>query len=100
MPHLEPLKAIHNFSIESQLLYHAPLSFEPTYGQVPHDQMKGSLALAIEAAKAGDEDAEDIAAAVMDEEKEEAWLIDEEEMKVFVNSERWSLGTSTSTLMH
>jgi hypothetical protein len=29
----------------------------------------------------------------MDERKgDEAWLIDEEMMKVFVNSERWSLG--------
>ena len=36
-----------------------------------------------------------IAAAMLDEENiEEAWLIEEEAMKVFVNSERWSLGPS------
>ena len=33
-----------------------------------------------------------MAAAIIDTQTEEAWLIDEEEMKVFVNSERWSLG--------
>lgn len=53
-----------------------------------------SVAGAIEAAKEGDEVAEEIAAAVLDERKDEAWLINEEQMKVFVNSERWSLGTS------
>ncbi len=49
---------------------------------------------AIEAAKEGDEDAEQVAAAVLEEKVDEAWLIDEEEMKVFVNSERWSLGSN------
>lgn len=29
MPHLEPLAPVFNFSIESQVLYHAPLTFEP-----------------------------------------------------------------------
>lgn len=29
-PHLEPLAPVFNFSIESQVLYHAPLTFEPT----------------------------------------------------------------------
>lgn len=47
---------------------------------------------AIEAAKTGDMEAEEVAAAVLDEQTEEAWLINEDEMKVFVNSERWSLG--------
>ncbi|CAK9779956.1 hypothetical protein CC85DRAFT_158535 [Cutaneotrichosporon oleaginosum] len=28
-PHLEPLSPVFNFSIESQVLYHAPLAFEP-----------------------------------------------------------------------
>ena len=32
MPHLEPLKDVFNFTIESQVLYHAPLSFEPNMG--------------------------------------------------------------------
>lgn len=80
-----------NFSIESQILYHAPLSFEPTYGPAL-DTDDGQVARAIDAAQ-GDQRAEEIAAALIDDRKrDEAWLIDEEMMKVFVNSERWSLG--------
>ncbi|GMK57143.1 hypothetical protein CspeluHIS016_0309830 [Cutaneotrichosporon spelunceum] len=30
LPHLEPLAPVFNFSVESQVLYHAPLAFEPT----------------------------------------------------------------------
>lgn len=29
LPHLEPLAPVFNFSVESQVLYHAPLAFEP-----------------------------------------------------------------------
>jgi phosphatidylinositol glycan class S len=83
---------VFNFSIESQILYHAPLSFEPTYGPA-FDTDDGQVARAIEAAQGGDQRAEEVAAALLDDRKgDEAWLIDEEMMKVFVNSERWSLG--------
>jgi phosphatidylinositol glycan class S len=83
---------VFNFSIESQILYHAPLSFEPTYGPTLYTD-DGQVARAIEAAQGGDQRAEEVAAALIDDRKgDEAWLIDEEMMKVFVNSERWSLG--------
>lgn len=97
LPHIEPLKAVFNFSIESQLLYHAPLSFEPTYGIVPGDSTDERLLSALNEAKDGDEAAEEVAAALMGEEKKEAWMIDKEEIKVLVNSERWSLGLFFST---
>jgi hypothetical protein len=47
---------------------------------------------AIAAAEQGEPGAEEVAAALLESTTEKAWLIDEEMMKVFVNSERWSLG--------
>lgn len=93
-PHLEPLKQVFNFTIESQVVYHAPLSFEPTYGNLPSDQVDPAQP-AIEAAKGGDEQVAEIASQIMDQQREEAWLVSEDEMTVFVNSERWSLGESS-----
>ncbi|BEI84378.1 hypothetical protein CcaverHIS002_0409820 [Cutaneotrichosporon cavernicola] len=44
LPHLEPLAPVFNFSVESQVLYHAPLAFEPTHDEegwvVDEDGMK------------------------------------------------------------
>ena len=88
------MRQIFNFTIESQLLYHAPLSFEPTFGPVPVDRFD-NITPSIEAAAQGDEDAEDIAKELIDRQREQAWLVGEEETKIFVNSERWSLGLLT-----
>jgi len=87
---METLKDVFDFTIESQLLYHAPLSFEPTYGKPEHEGEE-VLSPLLDAAGTGDMEAEEAAKSVLEEEKE-AWLVGEEEMKVFVNSEKWSLG--------
>lgn len=91
LPHLGPLKQVFNFSIESQVLLHAPLSFEPTYGPLDTQSPPG-IDEALLKASEGDEGAEEQAKAVLDEQADHAYLIGEEEMKIFVNSERWSLG--------
>ena len=78
-----------NVSIESQILYHAPLSFKPTWGSAPASST-AEIETLLEAARTN-ENAEAVAKEMMDD-RDEAWLIDEDEMKVFVNSERWSLG--------
>lgn len=67
LPHLEPLAPVFNFSVESQVLYHAPLAFEPLH-----------------AMNAVSEDGSDAPA-------KEEWIVDEDGMKMFV-SERWTLG--------
>lgn len=97
-PHLDPLKDIFNFTIESQVLYHAPLSFEPHFGDIPSASKESAdqkrLDSALEHASDGDRDAEEVAKALIEEvKKEQGWQVDEEMMKVFVNTERWSLGT-------
>jgi phosphatidylinositol glycan class S len=91
------LKDIFNFTIESQVLYHAPLAFEPTRGhssgfvQGSEDQKR--LDEALDDASKGQIEAEEVAKALIEEEKgEEGWQVDEEMMKVFVNTESWSLG--------
>ncbi|OCF56400.1 hypothetical protein L486_06344 [Kwoniella mangroviensis CBS 10435] len=73
IPHLEPLKDIFNFTIESQILYHAPLTFDPTLSDAPAIG-DPQIEAALEAAREGDEDAEE----------------------VFVNSERWSLDSGST----
>lgn len=87
MPHLEPLKDVFNFTIESQILYHAPLSFTPSFGQ------QNIIKRDVETLSDGQTDG-DTAEIVKDKvgEEEEAWQVTEEDMKIFVNSERWSLG--------
>jgi phosphatidylinositol glycan class S len=99
-PHLDPLRDIFNFTIESQVLYHAPLSFDPAHGQLSGfasssaDQKR--LDQALEEAGHGDHDAEGVAKVMIEEGKQQqGWMIDEEMMKVFVNTERWSLGWSS-----
>jgi phosphatidylinositol glycan class S len=94
-PHLDALRPVFNFTIESQVLYHAPLSFEPTWGDLPvqTDEAQRRISAAVDRATKGDEGAEDVAKALLAEEaREKAWFIDEEMMKVFVNSEHWTLG--------
>jgi phosphatidylinositol glycan class S len=98
-PHLDPLKDIFNFTIESQVLYHAPLSFEPSRGH-SSGFAKGSedqkrLDQARDEASQGLDEAEEVAKALIEEEKGlEGWQVDEEMMKLFVNTESWSLGRS------
>ncbi|WVF65478.1 hypothetical protein IAT40_000206 [Kwoniella sp. CBS 6097] len=103
LPHLEPLKNVFNFTIESQILYHAPLTFEPTYQSVPSAQNQNQnqnqddqVAKAIEAASQGDSDAELVARELIDGRVEKAYIIDEEMMKIFVNSEKWSLDSGST----
>jgi len=78
-------------------LYHAPLAFEPTQGH-SSGFAKGSedqrrLDEALDEASQGQVEAEEVAKALIEEEKgEEGWQVDEEMMKVFVNTESWSLG--------
>ena len=86
-PHLEPLRDVFNFTIESQILYHAPLSFEPAYGPVPPQHI--ALPSGVESP-----DAVEIVKDELSGNVDEAWQVGEEEMKVFVNSEKWSLGES------
>lgn len=93
VPHLQALSYVHNFTIESQILYHAPLSFQPSYESVPLDLDNPDLAEAFTLASKGSQEAEEIAEELLAVEKEQAWLISKDQMKEFVNSERWSLGT-------
>jgi phosphatidylinositol glycan class S len=81
---------VYNFTVESQILYHAPLSFEPSYGAigVSHADPVATLG---DRADDGD-DAVEIVKDALGEQTGEAWRIGEEEIKIFVNSERWSLG--------
>ena len=65
-----PLREVFNFDVESQILYHAPLSFLPSPASKIHLETGGSSI------------GSDI----------RGTLISEEEMKIFVNSESWSLG--------
>jgi phosphatidylinositol glycan class S len=85
-------------SIESQVLYHAPLSFKPRLQPVQRRAEQVVLDEAIgQAGETSDEagDAEQVAKALIEEEGvREAYVVDEEDMKVFVNSERWTLGES------
>lgn len=83
------------------MLYHAPLSFEPSYTSLPkssHTQA-GAIEEAVKAASHGDAEAEQVAELLVQEDNQDrAYVIGEEEMKVFVNSERWSLGELTRAL--
>ncbi|KAK8844094.1 hypothetical protein IAR55_006888 [Kwoniella newhampshirensis] len=96
LPHLELLSPIFNFTIESQLLYHAPLTFEPTYNATDAAGNQRAIDAAIETGKGDEENAKAVAKELADEQTEKAWIIDEEQMKVFVNSERWSLDSGST----
>ena len=82
---------VFNFTIESQILYHAPLAFAPTLGSPPRDS-SDLEAKAIAAAEAGGSEAIAVAEQVVAQGTDQAWLISEDDVKVFVNSEQWSLG--------
>ncbi len=88
-------------SIESQVLYHAPLSFKPRLRPIGRQAEGGALDEALASAEAGGDaqaaqdakEAEEVAMALIEDEGvREAYVVDEEDMKVFVNSERWTLG--------
>ncbi|WWD21249.1 hypothetical protein CI109_105733 [Kwoniella shandongensis] len=96
LPHIEPLAPIFNFTIESQLLYQAPLTFEPTYQSTDRADNERTIEATVEMAKNSEEDVQAIAKEIADEQVQKAWLIDEEQMKVFVNSERWSLDSGST----
>ncbi|WVQ63839.1 uncharacterized protein L199_001995 [Kwoniella botswanensis] len=95
IPHLEPLKDIFNFTIESQILHHAPLTFDPTLSDAPAIG-DPQLEAALEAAREGDEEAEEVAKELIQEDNTQTWLVGDEDMKVFVNSERWSLDSGST----
>lgn len=91
------MRDIFNFTIESQVLYLAPLSFEPSFGELPGASDESSdqkrLDSALDEAKHGEQDAEDVAKELLEQVKrEQGWQVNEEMMKVFVNTESWSLG--------
>ncbi|WRT69116.1 uncharacterized protein IL334_006100 [Kwoniella shivajii] len=97
IPQLEPLKDIFNFTIESQILYHAPLTFSPTLGEPSSEKCDSArIDAALEGAKRGDEMDEAIAIDLIQESRQQAWWVGEEDMKVFVNSERWSLDSGST----
>ncbi|WVW79431.1 hypothetical protein I302_101400 [Kwoniella bestiolae CBS 10118] len=97
IPHLEPLKDIFNFTIESQILYHAPLTFEPPLDYSPSSSPENpQIDAAIRAAEHGDEGAEQVARDLIQEDRSQSWYVGEEDMKAFVNSERWSLDSGST----
>jgi phosphatidylinositol glycan class S len=76
------------------------LAFEPSRGHstgfVKGSEDQKRLDQALDEASHGERDAEEVAKALIEEEKgQEGWQVDEEMMKVFVNTERWSLGEYT-----
>lgn len=97
LPHLEPLRPIFNCTIESQILYHAPLSFEPSYSEIPGIERGKAVEAAADMINSlPDHDQKtSMEAAVKgmeDEQGNGAWVVDREQMTIFVNSEKWSLG--------
>ncbi|ORY28798.1 phosphatidylinositol-glycan biosynthesis class S protein [Naematelia encephala] len=96
IPHLTPLKQVFNFTIESQLLYHAPLSFEPQHRPTEQEPGEGDLPAALNAAADGDEAAVEVAKQLLQTQGESLWAVEEEDMKIFVNSERWSLDSKST----
>lgn len=96
MPHLTPLSPVHNFTIETQVLLHAPLSFSPTWGRSPSTAATAEAIVAKAVDSGGDPQLERMAEAAADREVDDgrdgAWLVDDEQIKEFVNSEQWSLG--------
>ncbi|KAG8874275.1 GPI transamidase component [Tulasnella sp. 331] len=67
-PTLHQLGVLHNFTIESQVQFHAPLAFDPESLVSP----------------------------------KEGYVVDEDQMKIFVNSAEWTLasGTSNDRVLH
>nr|ODN90521.1 phosphatidylinositol glycan, class S [Cryptococcus depauperatus CBS 7841] len=100
LPHLEPLKHVFNFSIESQVLYHAPLSFEPIPGYVSQDRRESTLDEAVDVIKNANKiNEKELAEAVEDmyaEQRQKTWFVSDEQMKIFVNAEKWSLDSAST----
>lgn len=97
LPHLEALRPIFNFTIESQILYHAPLSFEPSYSEIPGGERDKALDATVGVINSMPDHSQQVsmeaAVKVMEDERgNKAWMIDREQMTIFVNSEKWSLG--------
>ncbi|OWZ74350.1 hypothetical protein AYX14_00290 [Cryptococcus neoformans] len=101
LPHLEPLRPIFNFTIESQILYHAPLSFEPSYSEIPVVERDKAVDAAVDMinsmANHDQKTSMEAAIKVMEEEQgNKAWVVDREQMTIFVNSEKWSLDSGST----
>lgn len=63
-PTLTELSIVHNFTVESQVQYHAPLAFEPLV--LPRTN---------------------------DDSEPMAYGLDQDQLKTFINSAEWTLGT-------
>lgn len=101
LPHLEPLRPIFNCTIESQILYHAPLSFEPSYSEIPGIERGKAVEAAVDMINSLPDHDQKISmeAAVKgmeDEQGNGAWMVDREQMTIFVNSEKWSLDSGST----
>ncbi|KIR64069.1 phosphatidylinositol glycan, class S [Cryptococcus bacillisporus CA1873] len=101
LPHLEALRPIFNFTIESQILYHAPLSFEPSYSEIPGGERDKALDATVDVVNSMPDHNQKVsmeaAVKVMEDERgNKAWMIDREQMKIFVNSEKWSLDSGST----
>ncbi|ODO04810.1 hypothetical protein I350_05420 [Cryptococcus amylolentus CBS 6273] len=103
LAHLEPLRPVFNFAIESQILFHAPLSFEPHLGLIPEEEQNRAIDEGVEAvnsASATDAtkgaEVEAFISETVDKRGERVWVIDEEQLKIFVNSEKWSLDSGST----
>jgi phosphatidylinositol glycan class S len=98
LPHLRPLKQVHNFTIESQVLLHAPLSFTPTWVPHPKSQARSEDVVSEAIQNVGNDHLEAVAEAAVarevDNGRNGAWQVDGDQIKEFVNSEQWSLGES------
>lgn len=96
LPHLCVLSPVHNFTIESQVLLHAPLSFIPTWVPQPSSQLASEEVISEAVEKGGDDHLEAVAEAAakreVDNGRDGAWVVDGEQIKEFVNSEQWSMG--------
>ncbi|ORX39337.1 phosphatidylinositol-glycan biosynthesis class S protein [Kockovaella imperatae] len=91
LPHLEPLKDIFKFDIESQILYHAPLTFEPHLGAHSADTHPS-----VGGVMPDEEGIVDLATVRNEDIHNPYWYIGEEEMKIFINSESWSLDSGST----
>ncbi|KIR35177.1 phosphatidylinositol glycan, class S [Cryptococcus deuterogattii MMRL2647] len=104
LPHLEALRPIFNFTIESQILYHAPLSFEPSYSEIPGGESDKALDASVDVINSMPDHSQKVsmeaAVKVMEDERgNKAWMINREQMTIFVNSEKWSLDSAQAFLL-
>ncbi|TYJ59055.1 hypothetical protein B9479_000044 [Cryptococcus floricola] len=103
LAHLEPLRPVFNFTIESQILFHAPLSFEPHVGLIPEEEQDRAIDEGVEAVNSASTtdaakgaEVEAFISETVDKRGERVWVIDEEQLKIFVNSEKWSLDSGST----